>query len=107
MTSRSTCVPRFRMWLGLFPAFVLFCLHPGVAAAACDITGPTEAATNQSFTLCGSSGNGYQYDWYGPGVPNNSHSRCITISGRDRGTYEYLLVVKVNGQEVDRCRDVV
>jgi hypothetical protein len=39
-------------------------------------------------------------------VPNSSHARCITIS-RDRGTYEYLLVVKVNGQEVDRCSDVV
>ena len=82
-------------------------LGSATAFAACEITGPTEVSANQSFALCGPSGNSYRYEWYGPGVSTNTRGRCVTVAGRARGTYEYLLVVSVNGQEVDRCRSVV
>ena len=82
-------------------------LGPAVALAACDISGPADVSANQSFSLCAPSGNGYRYEWYGPGITANQRGRCVTVAGRSRGTYEYLLVVSVNGQEVDRCRSVV
>lgn len=78
-----------------------------VDALACDISGPSSAGANQSFDLCGPTGSGYRYEWYGPGVSPNTSDRCVRVPGRSRGTYEYVLVVSVNGQEVDRCRTVV
>jgi hypothetical protein len=89
-------------------AVALFLIAPGVARAQCTISGPTTVGTQQSFSLCGPSAAGYRYEWYGPMVPGPSTSRCLTIDGLERGTYEYVLVISDSGdREIDRCRHVV
>ena len=79
---------------------------PG-AAQSCLISGPTTAASNATFSLCGPSGTGFTYRWYGPGLNASNTSRCVTVSGRPAGTYEYLLIRSRNGAETDRCTQVV
>ena len=80
---------------------------PSNAQTACMITAPASAGTNQSFTLCGPSGSGYTYEWYGPGLGSASETRCVTARVPNAGTFEFLLVLKLNGAEVDRCSQVV
>jgi hypothetical protein len=86
--------------------FLLGAVKPDVARAQCEVDGPAAVPPNQSFTLCAPSGAGYTYQWHGPGAPTRS-SRCITISGRSSGTLQYVLVIRANGVEVDRCSHTV
>jgi hypothetical protein len=76
-------------------------------AQTCSISGPTTAAANASFSLCGPTGSGTTYRWYGPGLSSSSASRCVSVSGLSAGTYEYLLILSRNGVEVDRCTQIV
>jgi hypothetical protein len=76
-------------------------------AADCTIQGPTEVSVDESFTLCGPSGTQYSYEWHGPGVPAGTYTRCITITGRTSGTYQYELTVWTNDRNPERCRRVV
>jgi hypothetical protein len=76
-------------------------------AAGCPIEGPTTVSANESFTLCGGPGNGYTYEWLGQGQASSSASRCLTESGRSTGTYEYQLIVRRYGTEIERCSHTV
>ena len=87
--------------------FAIALFAGSAAAAGCPIDGPTVAEANRSFTLCGEPGSGYTYEWHGQGVSTSSTSRCVTVSGRRPGTYEYELVVRRGGIEIDRCAHVV
>ncbi len=80
---------------------------PSFAQTSCNVTAPSSAGVNQSFTLCGPTGRGYTYEWYGPGLGSNGGARCVSASVASVGTFEFLLVVKLNGTEVDRCTKVV
>jgi hypothetical protein len=74
-----------------------------VGAAGCPIDGPTSVDANQSFTLCGISGTGYSYEWRGQGLSTAYTSRCVTVSGRSAGTYEYQLIVRRFGFDYENC----
>lgn len=87
-------------------AFALALVSPS-SAQTCRITAPANVAANASFTLCGPTGSGYTYEWYGPGLTSNSTSRCASASGLSAGNYEYILIRSRNGVEVDRCEHVV
>jgi hypothetical protein len=95
------------------PAAVVACVLAGslfgvpVHAQGCPIDGPTSVGANQSFTLCGSSGGGYSYEWHGQGFSSSSVARCVTVSGRSAGTYEYELIVRRFGVEYQRCTHTV
>jgi hypothetical protein len=78
-----------------------------VHAAGCPIEGPTSIGTSQSFTLCGVSGTGYSYEWQGQGLATSPMSRCVSVSGRNAGTYEYQLLVRRFGIEYERCSHVI
>jgi len=80
---------------------------PSVAQTDCGITAPSSSGVNQAFTLCGPTGGGYTYQWYGPGLGSGGQSRCVAAKVSNAGTYEYLLVLKVNGAEVERCAKIV
>jgi hypothetical protein len=78
---------------------------PVLASAQCVIQGPEAVTSDETFTLCGPRG--YEYEWFGPGVPAGTDTRCITIPGRRVGQYQYVLVLRGSGGEVDRCTQVV
>ncbi|MEO5618786.1 MAG: hypothetical protein ABIS67_13545 [Candidatus Eisenbacteria bacterium] len=83
-------------------------LSPGpLRAAGCPIDGPNAVAANQSFTLCGISGGGYTYEWQGQGLTTSSASRCVTVGGRIAGSYDYQLIVRRFGVELERCNHTV
>lgn len=84
-----------------------FMVAAGPAHADCTISGPTTAGANQSFSLCGPSVSNSTYEWFGPGMTSSQYSRCIQVSGLERGGYEFTLVRRVNGEEVERCTRVV
>jgi hypothetical protein len=88
-------------------ASFIFLPRASSAQAPCAIDAPSRVGIDQAFTLCGPTGGGYRYEWYGPGLDADAGARCVTARVRDSGTYEYLLVVKRNGQELDRCKKVV
>ena len=77
------------------------------AHADCTISGPTTAGVNQSFSLCGPSVSNSTYEWFGPGMSSSQYGRCIEVSGLERGGYQFTLVRRVNGEEVERCTRVV
>jgi hypothetical protein len=77
------------------------------AHAACQITGPSTAIVNQSFTLCGPSTSNSTFEWYGPGISASTYSRCVDVDGLARGAYEFTLIRRVNNVEVERCTRVV
>jgi hypothetical protein len=77
------------------------------AHADCSISGPTSADVNQSFTLCAPTTNSSTYEWIGPGLATTQSGRCVSVSGLDRGGYEFTLIRRVNGTEVERCTRVV
>jgi hypothetical protein len=62
---------------------------------------------NQSFTLCAPSNSNSTYEWYGPGVTSSAYGRCVNVSGLAAGGYEFTLIRRVNGDEVERCTKVV
>jgi hypothetical protein len=95
---------RTMMWMALM---YLLAATPSIAQTDCGITGPTSVGTNQSFTLCGPSGGGFEYEWYGPGLGSANQGRCVTARVSSTGTYEFLLVLSVDGAEVDRCSRIV
>jgi len=77
------------------------------AHADCTISGPTSAGVNQSFQLCGPSVSNSTYEWYGPGMTSSQYGRCVEVSGLQRGGYEFTLIRRINGEEVERCSRVV
>jgi hypothetical protein len=88
--------------------FALLALaSPSSAQTTCRITGPASVAAGQRFTLCGPTGTGTTYEWYGPGLTSSGVSRCVDASGLAAGTYEFLLVRKSNDIEIDRCVHIV
>jgi hypothetical protein len=92
----------------LAAAGYLVVADPTVANAACQISGPSTAIVNQSFTLCGPVASGSTYEWFGPGLASRAnYSRCVDIEGMASGGYEFTLVRRVNGVEVERCTRVV
>jgi hypothetical protein len=80
---------------------------PAVAQTTCRITGPANVGANERFTLCGPTGSGYTYEWYGPGLRSGGTTRCVEAGGLAAGTYEFLLVRKSDDVEVDRCVHIV
>ena len=80
---------------------------PSFAQTDCIIEGPANVELSQTFTLCGPSGSGYEYDWYGPGLTQGTQSRCVTARLTSSSTYEYVLVVGRNGTEIARCKRIV
>ncbi|HYM82107.1 MAG TPA: hypothetical protein VEY91_11955 [Candidatus Limnocylindria bacterium] len=88
--------------IGLLAAVIFFGPLASSAAALCTIDGPTTASVNSAFTLCGPAGDGYTYEWFGPGI-QTARSRCVTITGRPAGTYEYELVTRIDGDQHERC----
>ena len=77
------------------------------AHADCTISGPTTAGVNQSFSLCGPSIRNSTYEWTGPGMTSSQYGRCVDVSGLGNGGYEFTLIRRVNGVEVERCTRVV
>jgi hypothetical protein len=77
------------------------------AHADCTISGPSSVVVNQSFTLCGPSIRNSTYEWSGPGLVTSEYGRCVDVGGLDRGAYEFLLIRRVNGVEVERCTRIV
>lgn len=73
----------------------------------CLIDAPSRVDIDQAFTLCGPTGSGYRYEWFGPGLSTDAETRCVTARVRNSGTFEYLLIIRRNGQELDRCKKVV
>ena len=73
------------------------------AQTGCSIEAPNNADPYQSFTLCGPSGSGYEYEWSGPGLEYETNARCVSARVQSAGTYEYLLVITRYGRELDRC----
>ncbi len=94
-------------WVGLIALTCVLGLNPSPVGAACSIEGPTMVSTNETYTLCGPSGVGYSYEWHGPGIPAGTRTRCITVTGRSSGTYEYELVTYNNGYAQQICTHVV
>jgi hypothetical protein len=94
-----------KLWL----LAALICLSAAAPSLAqtCRITGPSDIGINQRFTLCGPTGSDYTYEWYGPGIESQSESRCVTARLANVGTYEFVLVLKLNDDEVGRCTKVV
>jgi hypothetical protein len=78
-----------------------------IAQTACGISAPSSIGSNQSFTLCGPTGGGYTYEWYGPGLGSENEGRCVPAKVSNAGTYEFILILKLNDAEVDRCTKVV
>jgi hypothetical protein len=77
------------------------------AHADCTISGPTTAGANQSFSLCGPSIRNSTYEWFGPGLTSSQYGRCVDVNGLERGGYEFTLIRRINGEEVERCTRVV
>jgi len=77
------------------------------AHADCTVSGPSTASVNQSFTLCAPANSNSTYEWYGPGVTSSSYGRCVNVSGLSAGGYEFTLIRRINGEEVERCTKVV
>jgi len=65
---------RIMLWITLTS---LVAVTPSVAQTTCGITAPSSTGVNQSFTLCGPTGGGYTYQWYGPGLGSGGQSRCV------------------------------
>jgi hypothetical protein len=87
-------------------AVALACIAlPTRGIAQCVINGPDNVAEGARFTLCAPSG--YTYRWTGPGVPAGVTSRCITLSGRPTGLYEYTVTLSSGGGFQDRCTQTV
>jgi hypothetical protein len=78
---------------------------PTRANAQCAINGPENVADGAQFTLCAPTG--YTYRWSGPGVSAGVTSRCITLSGRPSGLYEYTVALYSGGAFQDRCTQTV
>jgi len=79
---------------------------PSPAGAACTIQGPVTVAVDESFTLCGPQGVNYAYEWHGRGIAAATRSRCVTLTVRAAGTYEYELLV-ADGVRRERCVHLV
>ncbi len=75
------------------------------ASAQCTISGPNDVEEGAGYTLCGPTG--YTYRWSGPGVASGVTARCITLSGRSTGIYEYTLALYSGGVLQDRCTHAV
>jgi hypothetical protein len=71
------------------------------------VSGPSTAGVNQSFSLCAPSNSNSTYEWYGPGLSGSSYGRCVSVSGLAAGGYEFTLIRRVNGDEIERCTKVV
>lgn len=95
-----------RNWL-LAAVASLLVASPSSAQTSCTISGPADVGVNESFTLCGPTSREYTYEWYGPGLGAQREARCVTARLADAGTYEFLLVLKLNDAEVRRCTKVV
>jgi len=95
-----------RHWL-LIAVAGLLTASPSFAEAPCTISGPADVGINESFTLCGPTSRDYMYAWYGPGLGSQREGRCVTARITEAGTYEFLLVLKINDAEVSRCKKVV
>ena len=104
--SRSPAARSFAATISSVAVFLVFAvLVPAVARAQCATIGPTAVQVRQSFQLCGPYG--YRYQWYGPGVPADANSRCLSIDGMEQGAYEYVLVISDAGGQIGRCTHVV
>jgi len=77
------------------------------AHADCTVSGPSTAGVNQAFSLCAPSNSNSTYEWFGPGLSGSSYGRCVSVSGLAAGGYEFTLIRRVNGDEVERCSKVV
>lgn len=95
----GTVVVAALAWISVVP--------PALAQTTCKITSPSSAEVNQSFTLCGPTGRAYTYEWYGPGLNYDNETRCVTARVATSGTYEYVLVIRQDNTEVDRCKKVI
>jgi hypothetical protein len=95
-----------RFLLGAVLAWI-WIAPPSLAQAPCTITAPASVGVNQTFTLCGPTGSRYTYEWYGPGVEIDNETRCVTARVPNSGTFEYILVLKRDGVELDRCTRIV
>ncbi len=95
-----------RFWL-LAAVASLLAASPSSAQPSCTIAGPADVGINESFTLCGPTSGDYMYEWYGPGLGTQSEARCVTARLANAGTYEFVLVLKLNYAEVGRCTKVV
>ena len=90
----------------LCSALLCFAAAPSMAQT-CSITAPARVNPNETFTLCGPTGTGLTYEWHGPGVEVDNETRCVTARVPSSGTYEFLLVLRRNGAELDRCTKVI
>ena len=98
---------RHGRWLYLVPVLFGILTSPSFAQTDCLIEGPANVELNQTFTMCGPTGSGYEYDWYGPGLTQGTQTRCVTARLMTSSTFEYVLVVGQNGTELARCKQVV
>ena len=94
-------------WAFLVCGLAMAMMAGSANATGCPIDGPTTVGANQSFTLCGMPASGYSYEWHGQGLTVSSTSRCVTVSGRSAGSYEYELIIRRGGIEVERCSQTV
>jgi hypothetical protein len=107
MTTRAAAIQR-QVARALLVCGLALGVNSGSAhAAGCPVDGPTSVNPSQSFTMCGVLGNGYSYEWHGSGFATSATSRCVTVSGLSAGTYEYQLIVRSGGLEIDRCTHTV
>ena len=77
-----------------------------MARADCVIEAPFTVEADESFTVCGTRGDDYLYEWTGPGMPTGARARCVTVDGRPSGMYEYTLRVGAEGRQ-ETCSCIV
>ena len=102
-----SCTHRFSIGallvLGALACSATAFAQPMLPPEICSIVSrPSSPVAGDDVTLCGPEGDGYTYTWQGPGVPADTHTRCVTLHDVAAGTYDLEFTIS-HGDSFRKC----